>query len=108
MPSTVYTQRFAVGQMPSTMAVVSLFTVPAGYTYVVRDMEFSGHGATSWGATLFISGTNAQWGRFVQSGIPSVQWEGRVVLLAGESLNGAATTSAGCDYVICGYAFPAS
>lgn len=101
---TVYSTKFAAGV--GTGSTEDVYTVPAGYVAVVRDIEvISGSGASDvlvfecvspgplhvviW--VLYSTGANV-WG----------QWRGRVVLVSGDAISALAPAD-GSTYLISGY-----
>lgn len=101
---SVYSTQFFLGTL--AVAVQTLYTVPAGMTVVVRDIELSQGGTgpavvTIWGQT--VPGAQAYLVR--QSALaPNVvfQWQGRSVLQSGQTLQ-AFCNAANTELWISGY-----
>lgn len=82
---SLYTVRFGAGGPSSTTGAHALGTVPSGRVWVVRDLEGYRTGAGA-GIGLWHLGPvyGVEWNS--AAGEQTFQWEGRVVLLAGEAL----------------------
>lgn len=98
--SSVYSTRFIGFAADETPPV---FTVPAGYVAVVRDIDVvSGGGAMiNWQCSIVEGGKFAVGQFTVESLAQHQEWRGRVVLLAGEHLAFAADGPV--DGAVCGY-----
>lgn len=100
--ATPYSSRFVGATLTGTGTAVTQYTVPASSVAVVRDIETTFGVA---GAFIFFQiGTGPVWN--FQSTPPanvSVQWQGRVVLLAGETLRVAIANTIACHVIVSGY-----
>jgi hypothetical protein len=98
-----YSTRFWIGQLPTAWG--SLYTVPAGYVVVLRDMEFTNYTASALTVSLAVetSGTGGVY--LYTASVPAnahVQWTGRTVMDPGDVLQGL-SSSGGLAALISGY-----
>lgn len=104
----VYSERFFLGQLPATWQ--ELYLVPVGAVVVLRDVEFTVPATSPTTIALSVQSASGGSAPFVSAVISApplhYQWQGRVVLNAGDSLWGY-TGDAGASGLICGYFFPA-
>jgi hypothetical protein len=104
---SVYTVRFYLGELP--VAWTSLFKVPAGSVYILRDIEIFSVAAQS--GPLYMSVQPASGGSAQVFGAPELaanshlQWVGRVALGAGDQVFGYSSSS-GPSVIVTGYEFP--
>lgn len=98
--AAVYSKRLIQAQALNGSAS---FTVPAGYTCVVRDLDaFVASGGS--GAGLFLIGAGGQTMaayNSIGSAFAVFAWRGRQVLEAGETVT--VTTTGPCDVTVSGY-----
>lgn len=102
--ATVYSKRLAQALgFPNGSSIV--YTVPAGYTAVVRDIDcYTSAGVSN--ADLFFEGAIGN--TFFRAEVvaltqDSPQWRGRQILFAGETLTVNNTSSVSWDFAISGY-----
>jgi hypothetical protein len=102
---SVYSVRLGYATVTPSGAI--LFTVPSGRTVVVRDIEASNSGSatSSLNVALVVSGSGNVGNVLVLQNVAAgahTQWEGRLVLNAGDEL--AAGATAGSFFlVVSGY-----
>jgi hypothetical protein len=105
MAGVVYSTRFVSVAPASTNTVY--YTVPAGFVAVVRTMTFGyAEPARSSGiATVLLAAANSRiWVVLVAASTAgSAEWNGRLVLPAGETLRAAYTGTPGQWLTISGY-----
>lgn len=99
--STIYSTAFFKGNVVSGSP--QTYTVPAGYVAVLIDVDVDGYINTASG--LYVGSGANLW--MVISGIAvsahqHIQWQGRIVLNAGESIK-AAVASGNCYVAASGY-----
>lgn len=97
----VYSTRLFLGNVAAASSV-TLYTAPAGYTVVIRDISFIPFGgSTPWEVTIGINGTF-----FYQEESASApalfHWEGRAVMNPGDEIT-CNTNTGGLDGQISGY-----
>jgi hypothetical protein len=88
---------------------VNLFTVPAGYLYIVRSMELAvGGGAAGQTIGIVVEGPGIGANIVVGTGTvepnQAIHWEGRLVMLAGQTMV-AYCAGQGGTAVVSGYSF---
>lgn len=85
LQAMIYSTRFYAGVLASGLSAV-LYTVAAGSTVVVRDIECSSDIGDQPHATLILTGVAEV--AFVQAVAPLIhgRWSGRVVFNAGETM----------------------
>lgn len=106
--SVPYTIRVGMGQLAAA-STVTLYTVPAGFVTILRDITISGHGGTLSLVKFGVVGSPAQPVIMAITNANSYQqWTGRWALQAGEQLVGQTQGTGVCDYQITGYLLSAS
>lgn len=101
----IYSERIFGGALG--LADTALYTVPAGGTVVLRDVEAYNYSAAvaSLSLSVLVSGINNHCLQLpLPAPIQSTQWQGRIVLMAGDVLQGHVTTVQNFIY-ISGYVF---
>jgi hypothetical protein len=100
---SVYSTSFFVG--PHSGAGANVYTVPAGQTVVVRDMECYNGGSSATiveiGTTMPGSGYTPFWHLEALGATTWAQWQGRVVMASGSIT--VATGGATCYFTVSGY-----
>src|SRR5215472_2646246 len=106
---SVYTKRFVANN--NVGAWQELVAVPAGETWIVRDVELVNGGTTvaaQMQLSLQGSGGSSIWLSALTVPIQGhVQWEGRVALNPGDQIWGTSSAGQG-NLTITGYTFPAT
>jgi hypothetical protein len=100
---STYSTRFFIGAMPTAQGV--LYTVPAGFTVVLRDIELYQYSGGSGLYYLAISAAGSNAIVYAVTAAPtasSYHWDGRVVMNAGDELLGQAA-AANNQVVVSGY-----
>lgn len=99
--TVVYSTKFAAGAQASGSTSV-VYTVPAGYVAVVRDIEVGAQNAPANSVAINLAGVAEiyQAGGIAQ--YSTAQWKGRVVLNAGDQINVDAIAGT-WTYIISGY-----
>ncbi len=101
------TYSIRLGALTLVNAVTVMYTVPAGFVVVLRNMTIGWSvGAGAGGqATVQLGGSNSRiWVRtIVESTLGSDLWEGRVVMPAGESLRASLTGTGAAYFTASGY-----
>jgi len=101
--ASIYSTQFAAVNL--TGSLTTLYTVPAGFVAVVRDVSgFMTTTTVGEAIVLSLQLANVNFATFQSDGstYQDVHWEGRVVMPAGESLQVADSVAAGA-LVVSGY-----
>jgi hypothetical protein len=105
---SVYSERFFGGELTATDSQIAV--VPAGSIWILRDLELLNLGVA--GADCSIYAVMSPGGTatvFRANAVPQYewrQWEGRVVLNAGDTVH-ASFTAGPMQLIVSGYSFPA-
>ena len=102
--AALYSTRFY--EAPALNGVATIGTVPVGSIWIVRDISFFMYSIGGpYGTYISDSGGGVVFYELMSSGSPYAHWEGRQVLLAGDTLY--ATTNAPTAVMVSGYVLTA-